>query len=170
MNTQSLQLYTLGYNQAKTYLAVAVFVAGNILLPRLFHLASMGGPTWLPIYFFTLVAACKYGWKAGLLTALLSPLANSLLFGMPSSEVLPAIMVKSVLLALIAAFAAKRFAKVSLPILAGVVLSYQVIGALAGWSITGSFPAAVQGFLIAWPGMLLQIFGGYLLINYLIRK
>ena len=34
----------------------------------------------------------------------------------------------------------------------------------------GSFYDAVQDFRIGVPGMLLQIFGGYLFVKYLIRK
>ena len=73
MRTTTLRLYSLEYKQAKTYLAVALFVAGNILLPQLCHLVPQGGIRWLPIYFFTLVGAYKYGWKVGLLTAIVSP-------------------------------------------------------------------------------------------------
>lgn len=84
MQTTSVKLYSLEYSEAKTYLAAALFLAGNIVLPQLFHTIRLGGPTWLPIYFFTLVGAYKYGWRAGLLTALASPVANALLFGMPA--------------------------------------------------------------------------------------
>ena len=77
----------------------ALFIAGNMALPQLFHLIPQGGITWLPIYFFTLIGAYKFGWKVGLLTAILSPIINSLLFGMPLPAVLPAILLKSVLLA-----------------------------------------------------------------------
>ena len=99
MQTTSVKLYSLEYSEAKTYLAAALFLAGNIVLPQLCHLVQLGGPTMLPIYFFTLVGAYKYGWRAGLLTALASPLANAALFGMPAVAALPAILVKSVLLA-----------------------------------------------------------------------
>ena len=99
MQTTSVKLYSLEYSEAKTYLAAALFLAGNIVLPQLFHTIRLGGPTWLPIYFFTLVGAYKYGWRAGLLTALASPVANALLFGMPAAAALPAIVLKSVLLA-----------------------------------------------------------------------
>lgn len=95
----TVKLYTLGYSRVKTYVTALLFVAGNIVLPQLFHLVPQGGVTWLPIYFFTLVGAYKYGWKAGLLTAVLSPLLNSWWFGMPAPAVLPAILLKSVLLA-----------------------------------------------------------------------
>lgn len=100
METKTVKLYSLDYSNVKTYLIAALFIAGNMALPQLFHLIPQGGITWLPIYFFTLIGAYKFGWKVGLLTAVLSPIANSLLFGMPLPAVLPAILLKSVLLAI----------------------------------------------------------------------
>ena len=55
-------------------------------------------------------------------------------------------------------------------LLAGVVLFYQTVGALGEWAFTGSATAAVQDFRIGIPGMLAQAAGGYLIINYLLRK
>lgn len=166
----TVKLYAYGYSEARTYLAAFLFVLGNIALPQLFHLIPQGGVTWLPIYFFTLVGAYKYGWKVGLLTALLSPLVNSWLFGMPPVASLPAILLKSGLLALAAGFTAHRYRKVSVLLLLAVVLSYQAVGTLGEWVMKGSFYHAVQDFRIGIPGMLLQVFGGYLFINRLIRK
>ena len=165
MKTSDLKLYSLGYSEVKTYVVAAMFVVGNIVLPQLCHLIPQGGLRLLPIYFFTLVAAYKYGWKAGLLTAAASPLVNHLLFGMPALTVLPAILVKSAVLALAAGFAARRFGKVTLPLLAAVVMTYQVVGTAAEWAITGSFAAAVQDFRMGLPGMALQIFGGWALLR-----
>lgn len=167
MATNSVSLHSLEYREARTYWVAALFVAGNIALPQLCHLVQLGGPTLLPIYFFTLVAAYKYGWKVGLLTAVASPLVNSLLFAMPAPAVLPAILVKSLLLAAAAGFTARRFRSVSLLLLVGVVLFYQVVGSAGEWALTGTLTAALQDFRIGIPGMLLQIFGGYLLIRYL---
>ena len=65
----SAKLYSLPFGNVKTYLFALLFVAGNIALPQLCHLVPAGGPTLLPIYFFTLIAAYKYGFKVGLLTA-----------------------------------------------------------------------------------------------------
>lgn len=170
MEASALKLYTLSYKDVRTYTLVPLFVLGNIALPQLVHLIPGGGLTLLPIYFFTLIAAYKYGWKAGLLTAVLSPLINHLLFGMPPAAVLPAIMMKSTLLALSAGFAATYFKKLSITILALVVLTYQVVGTLGEWALTGSFYTALQDFRIGIPGMVLQVAGGYLLIKYIIRK
>lgn len=170
MGTNSVTLHSLNYRESRTYLAAALFVVGNIALPQLCHLIQLGGPTMLPIYFFTLVGAYKYGWRVGLLTAIASPLVNSALFGMPAAAMLPAILLKSVLLAVAAGYAARHFNRVSVLLLAGVVLFYQIVGSAGEWALTGSFAAAVQDFRIGIPGMLLQIFGGYLFIKYLIRK
>lgn len=170
MRTTTVKLYSLEYNQLKTYLAVTLFVAGNIILPQLCHLVPQGGIRWLPIYFFTLVGAYKYGWKVGLLTALVSPLVNSALFGMPAVAVLPAVLLKSVLLAVAAGYAATRFRKASLVLLVGVVLFYQIVGTLGEWMLEGSFYVALQDFRIGLPGMLMQVLGGWLFINHIIRK
>lgn len=170
MEARTVKLYSLGYGDMKAYLAAVLFALGNIALPQLFHLVYQGGMTWLPIYFFTLVGAYKYGWRVGLMVAVLSPLANSALFSMPAPAVLPAILMKSVLLAVAAGMASARFRKASLPLLALVVLCYQGIGTLGEWAMTGSFYAAVQDFRIGLPGMLLQVFGGWLFINCIVRR
>lgn len=164
------KLYSLNYTNASTYWFALLFVAGNIVLPQLCHLVHWGGPTLLPIYFFTLIGAYKYGLKVGLLTAVLSPLVNSALFGMPAVSVLPAILVKSVLLAGAAGYFAYRFRRISIPALAGVILAYQVAGTLVEWAIVGDFYLAVQDFRVGIPGMLLQLFGGYALLKAIARK
>lgn len=166
----TVKLYSLDYNNSRTYQVATLFVLGNLVLPQLFHLLPQGGVTWLPIYFFTLAGAYKYGWKVGLLTAIFSPAINSLLFGMPLLAALPAILLKSVLLAAAAGFAASRFQRISLPILLLVVLAYQVVGTLGEWAMTGDFFRALQDFRIGLPGMFLQIIGGYLVIKHFITK
>ena len=51
-----------------------------------------------------------------------------------------------------------------------VRLARGAAGTLGEWALTGSFHAAVQDFRIGLPGMLLQIFGGWAFINFIIRK
>ena len=170
MQTQSVKFYSLRYSDIRTYLVAAAFVAGNIVLPQLCHLVPDGGRILLPIYFFTLVAAYKYGWRAGLLTAVASPVVNSLLFGMPAAAVLPAILLKSVVLAVVAGAVAARFRMAKLWMLAVVVLGYQVIGTLGEWAIVGNLYAATQDLRMGLPGMLMQIVGGLVVINMLNRK
>lgn len=166
----TLKLYSLGYNNVKTYLFTALFIIGNVAMPQLFHQIPQGGIIWLPIYFFTLIAAYKYGWRVGLLTAIASPLVNSIFFGMPAAAALPAIMFKSGVLALVAGYFAQRFKSAALWQLLVVVLAYQTIGTLGEWVLKGDIFVALQDFRIGIPGMLLQIVGGWAVINYLIRK
>lgn len=166
----TVKLYAFGYRELRTYLAAALFVVGNIVLPQLAHLIPQGGVTWLPIYFFTLIGAYKYGWRVGLLTAVASPLLNSWLFGMPAPQVLPAILMKSVVLAAAAGFVARRFRTVTLPLMLAVVLTYQVVGTFGEWALTGSFYAAAQDFRVGLPGMALQVVGGYWFIRHLIVR
>ena len=170
MQTSSIKLYSLNYNESKTYTTAALFILGNIALPQLCHMVPQGGMILLPIYFFTLIGAYKYGWKVGLMTAVLSPVINHLAFGMPAAAVLAPILVKSTILALTAGYVASHSKKVSIALMAGVVLTYQVAGGLFEWAYTSSFAAAVQDFKLGIPGMLLQIVGGYFFIKYLLKK
>lgn len=165
-----INLYSLGWREMRTYMLALLFVVGNIALPQLCHLFPQGGLILLPIYFFTLIAAYKFGFRVGLLTAVLSPLVNSALFGMPPAATLPIIMIKGVLLALAAAWIANRSKGASLLALLAVVLGYQLVGGLIEWAMTGSLASALQDWKLGWPGMLLQAVGGWLVLNHLLRK
>lgn len=170
MQTSAIKFYSLEYNNLRTYLVAAIFILGNIVLPQICHLFPMGGVRWLPIYFFTLIGAYKYGWRVGLLTAIMSPLVNSIFFGMPATAALPAIMLKSTLLAGIAGYAAARFQKVSILLLASVVFAYQLAGTLGEWLMGATIYNAFQDFRIGIPGILTQILGGWAVINFLLKK
>lgn len=170
MFTTKTKFYALSLGQWRSWAIALLFIVGNVVVPQLFHMFSLGGLRWLPIYFFTLVAAYKYGWRVGLLTAVCSPIVNSALFGMPPLHALPAIEVKSILLAVAAGYAAWRWQRASIVLLVGVVLFYQVVGTLVEWAMVGNFFDAAQDFRIGIPGMLLQVVGGGLIINYVIRR
>ena len=166
----SIRLYSLGWREMRTYMFALLFIIGNIVLPQLCHLIPQGGLMLLPIYFFTLIAAYKFGFRVGLLTAVLSPLINSALFGMPPVAALPIIMIKGVLLAGAASWMANRSKGASLLALIGVVLGYQLVGGAIEWAMTGSLASALQDWKLGWPGMALQAIGGWLMLNHLLRK
>lgn len=169
-NATAIRLYSLGWREMRTYLFAILFIVGNIVLPQLCHLYPQGGLILLPIYFFTLIAAYKYGLNVGLMTAVLSPLINSALFGMPPTAALPIIIIKGVLLAVAAAWVAKRSKSASLLALIGVVLAYQLAGGLIEWAMSGSLASALQDWKLGYPGMILQAIGGWLVMNLLLRK
>ncbi|HRO84634.1 MAG TPA: hypothetical protein PK110_07415 [Niabella sp.] len=165
----SIQLRNLAISDYRTYLFAGLFVIGNILLPQLAHLMPNGGLIFLPIYFFTLIAAYKYGLMAGLLTAVLSPVLNYAFFGMPPAAFLPAILVKSAFLAIAAFAAAKYFKNISILALVIVVVAYQLLGSAVEWVIVKDINLAVQDLKLGLPGMFLQIFGGYIVLKALAK-
>jgi thiamine transporter ThiT len=104
---QTTKLHSLDLAEGRAWLMATVFVAGNIIVPQACHLIPGAGEVLVPLYILTLNASLRYGLGVGLLTAVLSPVLNHLLFGMPPIEVLPSIVVKSVLLAVAAAWSVK---------------------------------------------------------------
>jgi len=151
---------SLSLGDARLYLAASAMIAGNILLPVALHRIPAGGQMFLPIFFFTLIAGWRFGAKAAVLTAVLSPLANHWITGMPPAQALQGIILQSALLGCLAALAASRSTRPTLALLAGVVLAAQALMlfpvlAHAGWQ------GALAALQFRLPGLLLQILGGY---------
>ena len=155
---------TLG--DLRLYLATAAMVLGNVALPTLVHGIPNGGRMLLPIFFFTLIAGWRFGITAALLTAVLSPLANHALTGMPPTPMLTGIICQSAALGLIAARVAGRSQRTTLPLLALVVVLHQALLALPVLAQAG-FRASAAAFQMRIPGLLLQIIGGYLALRLL---
>lgn len=162
----NVKLYTLNFDEVKTYLWAAAFVVCNMVLPQLFHLIPQGGIIFAPLSLVILAGAYKLGWKTGLLAAVASPIVNHYVFGMPAWGVLQVMMLKLVLLALIAGLTARHFRNVSLLLLVGVVLASEALGGLGELLLTGGITATIQDFTLGWPGILLQIIGTYLIVKY----
>lgn len=167
-NTAVLSNTEFTFRSYRTYLAALAFVAGNIVVPQLCHLIPRGGLIFLPIYFFTLVASFRCGWKAGLLTALLSPLVNCAFFGMPPAASLPAILIKSVSLVFMAELLTRKMG-FSLLSVALAVVGYQLIGTIFEFFLDMNLVHALQDVRIGWPGMLIQVLLGYLVVKLLFK-
>ena len=149
-----------GWRDKEFYLWSAVFVLGNLALPQLCHLAALGGKVWLPIYFCTFLAAVLYGRNVAVLTAVLSPVLNYALFAMPAAGMLPVMMVKSLLIALLAPALVKRF---SLPVALGLtIVGYQLGGAIFAGLTGGEMFADAR---LGWPGMIAQFAGVWLVLR-----
>ena len=170
MNTTTVKLYNLPLLSTRTAMYVLIFTLSNVLFPQLVHLVPNGGFIFLPIYFFTIIGAYKYGLAVGLLTAVMSPMVNHLLFGMPAAGVLSVIMIKGVLAALAASYVARKTSRVSIVALVAVVAFYQLLGGLVEWTMTSSLAAALQDVRMGLPGMALQVLGGYAFLRYVARK
>lgn len=169
MRSLAFQPVNLSLSNYRSYLLSIAFIAGNLILPQICHLVPDGGKMLLPIYFFTLIASYKFGIRIGLITALLSPLCNHLLFGMPPIGALPVLLIKSSLLAVAAAWIAQRSKKVSLFLIAVTVIAYQFIGSIAEYIISDSLPMALQDITLGFPGMIIQIVFGWLILKSLAK-
>lgn len=170
MSTSTVKLYNMPLLSTRTAMCVGLFTLSNVLFPQLVHLIPNGGFIFLPIYFFTIIAAYKCGLSVGLLTAVLSPVVNHLLFGMPAEGMLNVIMIKGALAALAASYVARKTSQVSIMALLAVVVFYQVVGSLAEWAITSSSAAALQDLRMGIVGIALQVLGGYAFLRYVARK
>ena len=159
------KLYSLGYSETRTWMAALLFVACNMVLPQVFHLIPQGGIVFAPLSLVILVGAYKLGWKPALLAAVASPLVNHLVFGQPAWAILPAMTAKLAVLALVAGWVAERLQRVSVPILLAVVVGSELLGAGAEWVLTGGLATTMADFTLGWPGLLLQVFGGYGLLK-----
>lgn len=162
----NVKLYAYNYDEAKTYLWAMAFVACNLLLPQVFHLIPQGGIIFAPLSFVILAGAYKFGWNTGLLAALASPLINHAITGMPAWGVMPIMTLKLAVIALVAGLAAQRFQTVNLLLIMAVVLVSMVLGALGELVLTGGIAATISDITVGWPGILLQIFGTWLIIKY----
>lgn len=140
-----------------------MFIAANIGLPHLFHLFPGGGVMFLPIYFFTAFAAVSYGKGMGVLTAMMSPLVGYLLFGAPKAVMLPDMMLKGVMLAVMVTLFLARTK--------GLLMRMTVIplAVVVAWSVSGlmeltysDYSIAFQDFFTGIPGMALMTLAGWM--------
>lgn len=158
MNNQ-LQLTT-----ASSYLKAALFIGANIALPHLFHLVPGGGVMFLPIYVFTLCGALCYGWRFGLLTAVMTPLAGYLLFDAPALVMVPDMMLKGAVLSVVAAWLMdKNTRAIKINPLLAVVASWLLVG-LMEWPFVGA-AFAFQDFVTGLPGMMLMTLAGMIALK-----
>ena len=153
----------LNLGEPRLYLVTAAMVAGNILLPLAFHQFPEGGRMFLPIFFFTLIAGWRFGAQVAVITAMLSPLANHYLTGMPPSAMLHEIILQSALLGALAAMAASRFGKATLATLALVVLVHQAL-VLFPMALHSGWQPCLAALKFRAPGLLLQVLGGFLVL------
>ena len=158
-------MFTLAFNETRTYLWSAVFILCNLVLPQLCHLITQGGVMLAPLSLVIMVGAYKFGWKPALIAAALSPLVNHYATGMPAWGILQVMTVKLIILALVAGLAAQYYRKTTLPILVGVVLTAELLGGLGELALTGGIAATIADFAIGWPGLILQVAGTYLLVK-----
>ena len=157
---------TLTLSNPMIYVWTTVFVAANVLFPQVVHLMPLGGKALLPIMLFTLIASVRFGLYAGLLTAALSPLVSYLLCGMPDGAMLTAVYAKSLVIALTFGLWKMSGRAFNLLNMALLIIGVQFFCFVIERTLIFGIPAVWSDLLISWPGMILQLLGGFLVVKY----
>jgi hypothetical protein len=108
------------------------------------------------MFLLVLVAALVCGWQVALITALASPLVNTLLFDMPTLTMLPVLLIKGGVMAFLLRWALQSSVRLGFR-LAGAVVATQLIGVFLGWGMLGQSASLLQDFYTILPAMLLQL-------------
>ena len=116
----------LRFSELRLYVFSAVFVSLGVLVPYLTHYFGgvIAGSTFLPMFFFILLAGLFAGWRAGLVIGSCTPLISFGLSGMPLLPVLPEITIAGISYGLIVGLLREK-------------LQLKVIWALLGAIVSG---------------------------------
>jgi uncharacterized membrane protein len=164
-------LMALKYNEIRSYILTAAFVMLAVFVPWVFHQFYLAGPTFLPMHIFVLIAGLLFGWRAGLIVGLLTPVVSHFISGMPVLNVLPQIVIELSAYGFIAGILREKYNLRTIWSLLGamvggrmaLLLAILVIYLIAGQSYS---PLGPEANLFAsfwsvikqgWPGIVIQL-------------
>jgi len=172
----------LKYTDIRSYIFAVNFVFLAVFTPWVFHQFHLTGPTFLPMHIFVLLAGLLFGWRAGLVVGLFTPLASYAVSGMPVLKILPQIVVELSVYGLVAGILREKFNLRVIWSLIGAMIAgrlalLMVVSTiyLAGevYSPLGvaKAPLAVLWGVIGlgWPGIVIQLISIPLLMKLLER-
>jgi len=99
----------LYFTDYRLYVFSAGIMALAIAVPWWAHQFGALGASLLPMPFLILLAGLTLGWRAGLITGLLTPLASYFISGMPFAVLLPQITFESIAFGLASGLLRERF-------------------------------------------------------------
>lgn len=152
----------LKFSDARLYVFASAFMALDVLIPWVCHYVHpLAGLTFLPMHIFVILAGLLFGWRAGLLVGLFTPLISFGVSGMPVLAILPRITVELSAYGLAAGFLR---GKLNLRIL-WALIGTMVIGRLAlglavllfSWGEANPLLYVWSVIEQGWPGMLIQL-------------
>ena len=160
----------LTYTDIRSYVFTAVFIFLDVAIPRVFHQFHLAGPTFLPMHIFVLLAGLLFGWRAGLIVGLFTPLVSYGISGMPPLTVLPQIVVELACYGLVAGILREKLHLHAIWSLLGAMIAGRLILLLTVLILSGfgaiynplgaevsPFAAAWSVVKQGWPGILIQL-------------
>ena len=161
----------LRYRDILSYILTATFVALAVAVPWVFHQFHLAGPTFLPMHIFVLIAGLLFGWRAGLIVGLFTPMVSYFISSMPVLNVLPQIVIELSAYGLIAGILREKYNLRTIWSLLGallggrlaLLLAISVIYLVAGQSYSplgqevSPFASVWSTVKQGWPGILIQL-------------
>lgn len=157
----------LTFSEAKYYIFSSVFVALAVFVPWLTHQFHIAGPKFVPMHFFVLIAGFLFGWRAGMMTGVISPMLSYGITHMPPIAILPETMLELAAYG----FAVGVLREKNFNILTAL-LSAMILGRLARFFFVLAFGLQtdpLKYFQASLPGIILQIILIPLIIYFLQR-
>jgi LytS/YehU family sensor histidine kinase len=164
-------LLELKYKDIRSYLLTAAFVMLAVFVPWVFHQFHLAGPTFLPMHVFVLLAGLLFGWRAGLLVGLFTPLTSYFISGLPALNILPQVVIEVTAYGSIAGILREKYnlrtiwsllgAMIGgrLALLAAISLIYLFAG--QSYSPLGLEAGPLASFWVTvkqgWPGIVIQL-------------
>lgn len=133
---------------------IGLVVAAAWVLPALIHLLGVPVRQLLPMHWPAILAGLVYGWRSGAVIGAASPIASSLISGMPRSAVLPSMTFELAAYGAIAGFMVQvlrrgRFEAALASVIGGRLVFLAVM--VATGAITTAFPLYLQAAML--PGV-----------------
>ncbi len=160
----------LTYTNVRSYIFTVVFIGLAVATPWVFHQFYLAGPTFLPMHIFVLLAGLLFGWRAGLIVGLFTPLVSYGITGMPPSTVLPQIVVELAFYGLVAGILREKLHLRVIWSLIGAMIAGRLILLLTVFTLSvfgaiySPLGAEVSPFAVAWsivkqgwPGIFVQL-------------
>ena len=161
----------LKYTDFRSYTITAVFILFSVALPWVLHQFQLAGATFLPMHIFILIAGFTYGWRAGLIVGICTPIASYAISGMPLLAVLPQITIELSVYGIAAGILHEKFQFRTIWSLLGAMLAgrialflvmlitYLMTGASHGLLGIEANPASASWSVIkqGWPGIIIQL-------------
>ena len=142
-----------------------------VFVPWVFHQFHLAGPTFLPMHIFVLIAGLLFGWRAGLIVGLFTPLASYVISGMPALNILPQVVIELSAYGFIAGILREKYNLRTIWSLLGAIIGGRLallLTILAIYFVAGQSysPLGLEANPLAsfwstvkqgWPGILIQL-------------
>lgn len=145
----------LTFSEVKYYIFSAVFVGLAVFVPWALHQFNLAGPQFLPMHFFVLIAGFLFGWRAGIMIGVFSPLLSYGITQLPPLAILPETMLELAIYGFVAGVLREKKFNIF-----AVLLPAMALGRLARLVFVlglGLQTNPLKYFEMSWPGIVLQL-------------